>query len=564
MIDFSIFGIDPLQVLILLPAVGTVVVAAFFRQIWLARIGALAFSLLTLALAVVVFFTYQNNAESVNYGYLMFSEPQPWFEVLGSQASFGIDGISAAMILLTGILSPLAILVSWEVTDRAPMHLALLLLFEVGSMGVFATTDLMVFFLFYELSLVPMYFLINQWGSPGGRLYASTKFMIYSIGGTLGMLLATQLIGWASSLATPDMAAQVQGVLPGFEAGMNTYNMQALSVLWPQLSNSVGLTFLGTSIETVKALAFLGFFVAFAIKVPIWPFHTWLPDAHGEAPTAGSMLLAGVMLKLGAYGFIRLVVPLFPDVWISEVFLGMNFATMFAILSMLGIVLGALAAFGQNDIKRLVAYSSVNHMGFVGLGVAVMALLYGEAWQAAQTGGGGLTADALQTGIIATNGAVMQMFNHGLSAAGMFLLAGGLYHKTHTRDMTQYGGLWVRAPIFGGIFIFTSMASLGLPGLNGFIGEFLVVRGSWPIFTAITALSMVGLLFTGSYILKGIRAVLHGPFNLKWRDTHLELHYNEMWAIVPLMVLMLVTGILPNWILLTINGSVTALLNGIG
>ncbi|MCA9893534.1 MAG: hypothetical protein KC615_11160, partial [Anaerolineae bacterium] len=170
----------------------------------------------------------------------------------------------------------------------------------------------------------------------------------------------------------------------------------------------------------------------------------------------------------------------------------------------------------------------------------------------------------LQTGIIATNGAVMQMFNHGLSAAGMFLLAGGLYHKTHTRDMTQYGGLWVRAPIFGGIFIFTSMASLGLPGLNGFIGEFLVVRGSWPIFTALTAISMVGLLFTGSYILKGIRAVLHGPFNLKWRDYHLELHYNEMWAIAPLMVLMLITGILPNWILLTINGSVTALLNGIG
>ncbi|QPC81904.1 NADH-quinone oxidoreductase subunit M [Phototrophicus methaneseepsis] len=564
MIDFSIFGIDPLLALILLPAVGTVVVGAFFRQTWLARIGALAFSLLTLGLAVAVFFIYQNNAESVGYGYLTFSEPQPWFALLGSQISFGIDGISAAMILLTGILSPLAILVSWEVSDRAPAHLALLLLFEAGSMGVFATTDLMIFFLFYELSLVPMYFLINQWGSPGGRLYASTKFMIYSIGGTLGMLLAIQLIGWASSLASPEMAAQVQGVLPGFEAGMNTYNMQALSVIWPQLSNTLGTSFLGIPIETVKALAFIGFFVAFAIKVPIWPFHTWLPDAHGEAPTAGSMLLAGVMLKLGAYGFIRLVVPLFPDVWISEAIFGMNFATIFAILSVLGIVLGALAAFGQNDIKRLVAYSSVNHMGFVGIGVAVMALLYGESWQAAQQSTAGLSADMLQTGIIATNGAVMQMFNHGLSAAGMFLLAGGLYHKTHTRDMSEYGGLWVRAPIFGGIFIFTSMASLGLPGLNGFIGEFLVVRGTWPVFTVLTALSMIGLLFTGSYILKGIRAVLHGPFNMKWLNTNLELHLNEMVAISPLLVLMLITGILPNWILLTINGSVTAIMNGIG
>lgn len=564
MIDFNIFGIDPLQVLIVFPAVGAFVVAAFLRQAWLARIGALAFGLVTLALSIAVFFIYQTNAEAVNYGYLMFSEPVPWFGILGSDAAFGIDGISAVMILLTGILTPLAILVSWQVTDRPSMHLALLLFFATGCLGVFAAMDLMIFFLFYELSLVPMYFIINQWGSPGGRLYASTKFMIYSIGGTLGMLLATQLIGWSSSLATPEMVAQVQGILPGFVAGDNTYNIAALSVIWPQLTNSVGVTFLGAPIETVKALAFLGFFVAFAIKVPIWPFHTWLPDAHGEAPTAGSMLLAGVMLKLGAYGFIRLVVPLFPDVWISQTFLGVDFATLFAILSMLGIVLGAFAAFGQNDIKRLVAYSSVNHMGFVGMGIAVMALMYGQQWLAAQTASAGLSADAMQDAIISANGAVMQMFNHGLSAAGMFLLAGGIYHKTHTRNLDEYGGLWVKAPFFGGVFIFTSMASLGLPGLNGFIGEFLIVRGAWPVFTVLTILSMIGLLFTGSYILKGIRAVLHGPFNLRWRDTHLELDRNEVWAIAPLMALMLITGILPNWVLLTINGSVTAIMNGIG
>jgi NADH-quinone oxidoreductase subunit M len=270
------------------------------------------------------------------------------------------------------------------------------------------------------------------------------------------------------------------------------------------------------------------------------------------------MLLAGVMLKLGAYGFIRLVIPFFPDVWVSQINLfGLTFtvAGFFAFLAVLGIVLGAFAAFGQNDIKRLVAYSSVNHMGFVALGIAAMAVAYGEMYV------DGLTVYG-QDGIIAGNGAVLQMFNHGLSSAAMFLLAGAIYHKTHTRDMREYGGLWVKAPIYGGIFIFTSMASLGLPGLNGFVSEFLVVRGSWPVFTVLTAVSMVGLLFTGAYILKGIRATLHGPFNLKWRDTPLEIELRELVAIVPLMVLMLVTGIFPNWILPIINDSITRMMNG--
>ena len=536
--SLSIFGFDPLSVLIFGPALGgllTMVLPSSNK--WLARVVALAASLLSAALAIVVFIGYQQTVTSVEQAQFAYEVKVPWFTLLGASWHLGIDGISAAMVLLTGILTPLAILISWEIEERVNMHRALLLFFEVGLMGVFVAMDLMVFFLFYELSLVPMYFIINQWGGPN-RHYASTKFMIYSIGGTLGMLLATQLIG----------------------ASTGTYEIASITSAWPQFAADQP-AFLGISVATVKALAFVGFFVAFCIKVPIWPFHTWLPDAHGEAPTAGSMLLAGVMLKLGAYGFIRLVVPFFPDVWISNIgILGMNVATFFAFLSMLGIVLGAFAAYGQNDIKRLVAYSSVNHMGFVGLGLAVMAYKYGLAWS-----GAGLDPNAMQDAIIATNGAVMQMFNHGLSSAGMFLLAGGIYHKTHTRDLTQYGGFWVKAPIYGGIFVFTSMASLGLPGLNGFIGEFLVVRGSWPVFTVITALSMIGLLFTGSYILKGIRAVLHGPFNMHWRDYHLEIELREVVAIAPLMVLMLVTGILPNWLLVTINTSVSHIfMNGIG
>ena len=541
----QLFGIDALSVLIFGPALAAFVVAALASLVpskSLGRWTALVFSILLAILSIAVFFDYQAAAPAIGEDQTIVAQDVEWFSALGARWTLGIDGISVVMILLTGILTPLAILASWNIEDRSNMHMALLLFFETGSMGVFAAMDLMVFFLFYELTLVPMYFLINQWGSLpkaglkySGRFYASTKFMIYSFGGTLGMLLATQLIGWSAG----------------------TYNMAELVETWPLFRQ--GQALLGLDVSTVKALAFAGFFVAFSIKVPIWPFHTWLPDAHGEAPTAGSMLLAGVMLKLGAYGFIRLVIPLFPDVWLTEVVLiGVNVATLFAILSVLGIVLGAFAAFGQNDIKRLVAYSSVNHMGFVGIGIAVMAQVYASIW----TGGAQSSAD-VQSAIIATNGTVLQMFNHGLSSAGMFLLAGALYHKTHTRDLGDYGGLWVKAPVMGAIFLFTSFASLGLPGLNGFVSEFLIVRGSWSIFTGLTAIAMIGLLFTGAYILKGIRAVLHGPFNLRWRDYDLELTPAELLGMAPLMFLMLLTGIYPNWILPTINATVTTLFAGL-
>lgn len=527
----TIFGtIDVLSFLVFAPAIGALIVLLLPKQKWIARWAALAIATVIGGVSVAVFFAYNNAAP--DYQFVI---QTPWFELLGSSWHIGIDGVSATMVLLTGILTPLAVLVSFEIDDRINAHMALILFFETGLFGVFVAMDLMVFFLFYELTLVPMYFIIDQWGGPN-RKYASTKFFIYSMGGSLGMLLATQLIG--------------------FTAG--TFDIQQLTNIWPGFTGAEG-SFLGVPIATVKALSFLGFFVAFCIKVPVWPFHTWLPDAHSEAPTAGSMLLAGVMLKLGAYGFLRLVIPLFPDVWVSQFnIFGITgtVAGLFAFLAMLGIVLGAFAAWGQTDIKRLVAYSSVNHMGFVALGLAVSALAYGQA-----VIGGGTPVDA-QTAILATNGAVFQMFNHGLSSAAMFLLAGAIYHKTHTRDMTQYGGLWVKAPIYGGIFIFTSMASLGLPGLNGFVSEFLVVRGAWPVFTGLTLIAMLGLLITGAYILKGIRATLHGPFNMHWRDYHLEIDLREFIAIAPLMVLMLITGLAPNWILSVINASVTRIFGG--
>ncbi|MCE2470375.1 MAG: NADH-quinone oxidoreductase subunit M [Anaerolineae bacterium] len=542
MID--VFGIDALSVLVFGPALSAFVVASLASLGPSKQVGrwvALILSLLLALLSIKVFFDYQAAGLAIGDDQFIVTQDSAWFEALNSRWTLGIDGISAVMVLLTGILTPLAILASWNIEDRSNMHLALLLLFETGSMGVFVAMDLMVFFLFYELTLVPMYFLINQWGSLpkagvkfSGRFYASTKFMLYSFGGTLGMLLATQLIGWSAG----------------------TFNITALTETWPLFRQGEAL--LGTDVSTVKALAFVGFFVAFSIKIPIWPFHTWLPDAHGEAPTAGSMLLAGIMLKLGAYGFIRLVIPFFPDVWLTEVaIIGVNVATLFAILSVVGIVLGAFAAFGQTDIKRLVAYSSVNHMGFVGIGIAVMAQTYAQIWTGANPN------PDLQSAILATNGTVLQMFNHGLSSAGMFLLAGALYHKTHTRELGDYGGLWVKAPVMGAILLFTSFASLGLPGLNGFVSEFLIVRGAWPVFTTLTAIAMIGLLFTGGYILKGIRAVLHGPFNMRWRDYNLELTPAELLGMAPLLVLMLLTGVYPNWILPIINTTVSTIFAGL-
>jgi len=442
-----------------------------------------------------------------------FEEKYVWYEAIHSSFHIGVDGISFSMVLLTTFLTPLAILASFSVSDRVKPYMMLFLFLETGMLGVFLALDLLIFFVFWEIGLVPMYFLINQWGS-ANRDYASLKFMIYTMGGSLGLLLAVQMLG----------------VLFG------TYDLVSLYQQWNSLTADTVL--MGMTVGTVKTIAFWAFAIAFAVKVPLWPFHTWLPDAHTEAPTAGSMILAGVLLKLGAYGFIRLVLPLYP----VEAKL---FAGALAVLAVGAIVFGAFGSFGQTDFKRLVAYSSVNHMGFVVLGIAAAGLAAG-------------TADAH----IAMSGAGLQMFNHGLSAAGMFFLVGVIYERTHTRNLDEFGGLFPLVPVYGGILIFTSMASLGLPGLNGFVSEFMIVRGSYQPLTIYTAIAMLGLLFTGAYILKGIKKVLHGPMNEHWAHGEhklTEINLREILVMVPLMALMLLTGIWPMWILDIINKAVTAL-----
>ncbi len=449
-----------------------------------------------------------------------FQEQAIWYQAIGSSYHVGVDGISLSMVLLTTLLTPLAILASFTIKDQIKSYMILFFLLEMGMLGVFLSLDLLLFFVFWEFGLVPMFFLISQWGSEKGerevfgrkiqaRTYAAYKFIIYTMAGSLGLLLAIQMIG----------------VVAG------TFNYQELLAGWDSIKGSL----FGIPVPIVKTIAFWAFVIAFAIKVPVWPFHTWLPDAHTEAPTAGSMILAGVLLKLGAYGFLRFVLPLYPVQ-------AKNYAGVLAFLAVMAIIFGAFAAYGQSDFKRLVAYSSVNHMGFVVLGIAAAAF-------AANT----------QNATIALEGAVLQMFNHGLSAAGMFFLVGVIYERTHTRNLNEYGGLFPLIPVYGGILIFTSMASLGLPGLNGFISEFLVVRGSWPVFTAFTALAMIGLLFTGAYILKGIKQVLHGPLNEKWVGHLPEINVREIFVIAPLMILMLWIGVWPNWILDVINWAVMTL-----
>lgn len=467
----------------------------------LLRWAAFGASLIPFAFALWMWLRFDPNQPG-----FQFQQQVSWYPPLNASYHVGIDGISLTLVLLTTFLTPLAILASFEITANVKAYMFLFLLLETGMLGVFVVLDLLLFFVFWEVGLVPMYFLISQWGG-ANRNYASLKFVLYTMGGSLGLLLAIQLMG----------------VVAG------TYDLTVLFERWPAISEG---TLLGLPTATVKAVAFWAFVIAFAVKVPVWPFHTWLPDAHTEAPTAGSMILAGVLLKLGAYGFLRLVLPLYP----AE---SQQYAGALAALGTLAIIFGALGAFGQSDFKRLVAYSSINHMGFVVLGLAAAAY--------AVTG---------EHAVIAANGAVLQMVTHGLSSAGMFFLVGVLYERTHTRDLNDYGGLYAVLPGYGSVLIFTAMASLGLPGLAGFVSEFLVVRGVWPIFTLATTLSMIGLFFTGAFILKALRQVLHGPLNPRWAGLLSEMNPREAVVMAPLMALLLAIGVWPAWILEVINRAV--------
>ncbi|MCL5998025.1 MAG: NADH-quinone oxidoreductase subunit M [Chloroflexi bacterium] len=497
-----------LSLIVFAPLAGIAVIAVLPRHntSLIRWIGFLT-TLLPLAFTLTAWITYVPGER----GDFQFYQAAPWLPSLGIYYRVGVDGLSLPMVLLTALLAPLAALISSGITEHVKAYFILFLLLETAMLGVFVALDLVIFFIFFEFSLVPMMFLIMLWGGQN-RNYAGFKFMIYTMVGSVTLLLAFQVIGLT----------------------LSSFDLVNATQAWPAFSRSL----FGLSADTVKTIAFWGIFLGLAIKLPIWPFHTWLPDAHTEAPTAGSMLLAGVLLKIGGYGFIRILLPLFPEQ-------SARFAPIIALLALVTIVLGALAALAQSDFKRLVAYSSVNHMGLVALGIAVIAAAYGRR-------------ELADTTILTANGVILQMFNHGITSAALFLLVGAVYERTHTRDLREFGGLGVVVPAYGGILLVSALASLGLPGLNGFVGEFLLFRGAWPVFTLVTALATLGLLFTGAYLLWTIQRILLGPLNQRWAKLR-DISFRETVAVAPLLILMVFTGIWPSWILSTINATVSRL-----
>jgi NADH-quinone oxidoreductase subunit M len=422
-----------LSILLFLPVAGAILVALLPRgREGLVKGAALATTLVVLLLSLPLYFNFQTGAPG-----FQFEEIRPWVPAMDINYHVGVDGISLFLVLLTTLLSALAVLSSWRaITEQVKEYMILMLLMETAMLGVFVSLDLFLFYVFWEASLIPMALLIGRWGGER-RVYAAVKFFLFTMAGSALMLIAAIVLYlWGG---TSDLPVLLNTPIP---AGMQ---------MW----------------------LFAAFALAFAVKVPLFPLHTWLPAAHVEAPTAGSVILAGVLLKMGAYGYLRFALPLFPEAVPA-------FAPLLSILALIGIIYGALVALAQEDVKSLVAYSSVAHMGFIVLGIFA------------------LTPQAV-------SGAVLQMVNHGLTTGALFLLVGVLYERRHTRLFRDYGGIWAKVPIFGSFFIITALSSVGLPGMNGFVGEFTILLGTFRVNIAYAAIATFGIVLAAWYLLVAVR-----------------------------------------------------------
>jgi len=470
-------------------------------------------SLIPLGLSIFIYLVVRANP-----GEMQFLEEYRWISAIDVYYRMGVDGLSAVMLVLTALLSTLCYYYSIHtIKTRVKEYYFLFFLLQVGMTGVFVSLDFIFFYVFWEIGLVPMYLLIGVWGGER-RIYASIKFFLYTLAGSMAMLLAIIAV----------------------YLNTGTFDILEAAAAQPFADNFA-----------VAAAAFWAFFIAFAIKVPIFPFHTWLPDAHTEAPTTGSVILAGVLLKLGAYGLIRIVLPMFPQPFAYYSF---N-VPIIPILAVISIVYGALVCMAQWDLKRLIAYSSVSHMGYVTLGVSAAAA------SLTKTGGG-----AEVSGIIGLNGASLQLFTHGIITGGLFFLVGMIYDRAHTRKIKDFGGLGSKVPYYYGVVLVTGFASLGLPGLAGFWSEFFVFRGAFGVIPVFAAIGVLGIVFTAAYVLwKIVQKVFLGEFDQeKWDQVthHAELTDMQTFEKVtmwPLVILMVLVGLYPAVVVDLLNGVSTAL-----
>lgn len=478
------FLTHPLNVVTFFPLLGVLVILFLKKEQkntirWVALIA----SLITfgISLAVLVQFNAANPDLQMNINL-------PWIQVAGWNIHYflAVDGLSILLLMLTTFLTPISILSTWTAIDeRVKDFMIFFLLLEVGMSGVFLAQDLFLFYIFWEFTLVPMYFLIGIWGGPQ-RMYAAIKFFLYTMAGSLLMLLAILWLGiHQGTFSVPELIAK-----GGIPAGTQ---------LW----------------------LFAAFALAFAIKVPMWPLHSWLPDAHVQAPTAGSVILAGVLLKMGTYGFIRFNIPLFPQAAVKA-------APVMATLAVIGILYGAAVSYAQEDVKKLVAYSSISHLGFVMLGLFA------------------LNEQGIQ-------GAILQMINHGISTGALFLLVGMIYERRHTRIMDKFGGLWSIMPIYGALTLIVSLSSMGLPGLNGFVGEFTILLGAWGAGDAGGALgshyyagfAAMGVILAAVYILFMFQKLFLGPITHEENKKLSDLNWREIITLVPLLILIFWIGLYP-------------------
>ena len=483
-------GFPLLSIIVFLPLVGALVILFLNqRRVEQIRVVALVTSLVVFVLSVPLFFNFDSSTHQ-----LQWVEKKPWIPSYGISYFVGIDGISLLLVLLTTFTTVLAILSSWKaITERVKEYMIFMLLLETGMLGVFVALDLFLFYIFWEAMLIPMYFLIGIWGGPR-KIYATIKFFLYTMAGSVLMLMG---ILWLYHIG-----------------GGTTFNLFELLKV-PLTSHQ-------------QLWLFLGFFLAFAIKIPMFPFHTWLPDAHVEAPTAGSVILAGILLKMGVYGFLRFCLPLFPDA-------SVEFMPIISVLAIIGIIYGALVSMVQPDLKRLVAFSSVSHLGFCMLGIFAFNMLGIE-------------------------GSILQMVNHGLSTGALFLLVGMIYERRHSRMIADYGGLSKVLPLFATFFGIVTLSSIGLPGLNGFVGEFLILVGSFlsrPIYAILAA---TGVVLAAVYMLWMFQRVMFGQLDKPENKVLKDLSSREIVVMVPIIALIFFIGVFPRPFLRRMDASVQHLI----